>query len=269
MNSKLSDHEFKKGKFITPFNSLPSMHELEDEKSWAYGRMPEYIWIGLLLNYYGRDEGLKKCYHIISALHELAPDLKTARLSQILKLDEDVQRRFYETIVFLGAREALAPLTIYLTISKAPVFAEYFSCSGKSIETRCETIVRTMQDIMDHQSNESTDIRFIALYFNLLSGKTYLPPHEMDLLNAYPKSTHEDGIMNMARSLVRTTEMMVLTFENADLDYLREFWRCISEMTECDLYAVKFPEENRDTWLFLPGIPQENQKCYQSQKGLL
>ena len=34
--SKLSDHTFKKGKFITPINSLPLMHELEDEKSWSY-----------------------------------------------------------------------------------------------------------------------------------------------------------------------------------------------------------------------------------------
>lgn len=57
--SKLSDHTFKKGKFITPINALPLMHELEDEKSWTYGRMPEYLWIGLILKYYGRNEGLK------------------------------------------------------------------------------------------------------------------------------------------------------------------------------------------------------------------
>ena len=24
------------------------MQELSDEKSWTYGRMPEYIWIGLI-----------------------------------------------------------------------------------------------------------------------------------------------------------------------------------------------------------------------------
>lgn len=89
-HSKLSDHTFKKGKFITPINSLPLMKEFEDEKSWTYGRMPEYLWIGLLLKHYGRDEGLRKSYGIISTLHKLAPDLYTARLSQILKLDEDI-----------------------------------------------------------------------------------------------------------------------------------------------------------------------------------
>ena len=54
--SKLSDHKFKKGEFITPINSLPMMQEFEDEKSWTYGRMPEYLWIGLILKYFGREE---------------------------------------------------------------------------------------------------------------------------------------------------------------------------------------------------------------------
>ena len=101
-HSKLSDHTFKKGKFITPINSLPMMQEFEDEKSWTYGRMPEYIWIGLILKYYGREEGLRKSYSIISTLHKLAPDLYTARLSQILKLDIDIQKQFYDYIVYMG-----------------------------------------------------------------------------------------------------------------------------------------------------------------------
>ena len=70
------------------------MQEFEDEKSWPYGRMPEYLWIGLLLKYYGREDGLRKSYDIISTLHKLAPDLNTARLSQVIKLDAEVQKRF-------------------------------------------------------------------------------------------------------------------------------------------------------------------------------
>ena len=75
-NSKLSEHTFKKGRFITPLNSLPMMNELEDEKSWTYGRMPEYIWIGLILKYFGREEGLKKLYYIISKIHKIVTDIK-------------------------------------------------------------------------------------------------------------------------------------------------------------------------------------------------
>ena len=70
------------------------MQEFEDEKSWTYGRMPEYLWIGLILKYYGREDGLRKSYGIISALHKLVPVLYTARLSQILKLDTDIQKQY-------------------------------------------------------------------------------------------------------------------------------------------------------------------------------
>lgn len=249
--SKLSDHTFKKGKFITPINSLPMMQEFEDEKSWTYGRMPEYFWIGLILKYYGREEGLRKSYGIISTLHKLAPDLYTARLSQILKLDTDIQKQFYDYIVCMGAKEALAPLTIYLTASRAPVFAECFYCPEQSIDDRCEAIVQTMRDTMDHQSNEATDIRFVSLYFNLLSGKVHLLKEQVDLLVSYPVSKHTDEIMRMARPTVRSLEMMILTFENADSEYLKGFWRCVSEMTECSIFAIEFPEEKRNITAYM------------------
>lgn len=249
--SKLSDHALKKGKFITPINNMPLMHELEDEKSWTYGRMPEYLWIGLILKYYGRDEGLRKSYGIISTLHKLAPDLYTARMSQIITLQADIQKKFYDYIISIGAKEALAPLTIFLTASKAPVFAECFYCPEQSIEDRCETIIQTMRDIMDHQSNESTDIRFVALYFNLLSGKVHLLKEQVDLLTAYPTANHSDEIMRMARPTVRSHEMMILTFEKIDSTYLKEFWRCVSEMTDCSIFVIEFPEEQRNITAYM------------------
>lgn len=251
IHSKLSEHTFKKGKFITPMNTLPFMHEFEDEKSWAYGRMPEYLWIGLILKYYGRDEGLKKSYEIISALHKLAPNLYTARMSQILKLDIDVQRSLYEYIVCIGAKAALAPLTIFLTASKASVFAECFSCPDQSVESRCKMITQTMRDIMDHQSNEATDIRFVALYFTLLSGKIHILKEQVDLLTAYPRNKHTDEIMRMARPTVRSLEMMILTLETVDSTYLKEFWRCISEMTDCSIFTIEFPEEKRNITAYM------------------
>ena len=250
-HSKLSDHKFKQGIFITPINSLPKMHEFEDEKSWTYGRMPEYLWIGLILKYYGRDEGLSKLYRIISALHRLAPELYTARMSQIITLQKDIQKNFYDYIISIGAKEALTPLTIFLTASKAPVFAECFYCTEQSVEYRCETMIQTIRDIMDHQSNESTDIRFVALYFNLLSGKVHLLKNQVDILRSYPTANHSDEIMRIARPTVRACEMMILTFEQSNSTYLKEFWRCISEMTDCSIFTIKFPQEHRNITVYM------------------
>lgn len=247
----MSDHVFRKGKFVTPINTIPNIAELSDEKSWTYGRMPEYLWIGLILKYFGRSNGFKKLYDIISFLHELAPDLTTARMSQILKLSANVQKQFYSYIVSIGGKKALAPLTIFLTITKAPAFSEKLFCSELSIEERCDILTETMREIMDHQSNEATDIRFIALYFNILSCKVHLPEEQINLLVSYPSLNHDNEIMRMARPAVRSMEMMILTFEISDSDYLQNFWRCISEMTECSIFAIKFPEENRDVTSYM------------------
>ena len=51
--SKLSDHVFKKGKFITPFNSIPFMKEIEDETETCQSKTDgSVLWMGLILKYY-------------------------------------------------------------------------------------------------------------------------------------------------------------------------------------------------------------------------
>ena len=36
-HTKLTDHVFKKGKFITPINNIPSLHECKDESHGLMG----------------------------------------------------------------------------------------------------------------------------------------------------------------------------------------------------------------------------------------
>lgn len=249
--SKLSEHIFKKGKFITPLNDIPNAETFTDEESWIYGRMPEYLWIGLIFKYFGRETGFKKLNDIICALHELAPSLSTVRISQILKLDATVQNRLYSYIVGIGAKEALAPLTIFLTISYAPTYAEKFYCADLSIDSRCNTLTETMKGIMDHQSYESTDIRFVALYFYLLSGKIQITESQADLITSYPNLSHDDEIMRSVRPTIRSIEMMILSFEGTDSKYINDFWRCVSEMTDCNIFSFKFPEESRNVAAYM------------------
>lgn len=242
----LSEHTFKKGKFITALHSLPMMQELPDVQSWMYGRMPEYLWIGLILKFFGRDEGLRIMYGIIKELHRVAPKLKTVRLSQILKLDASVQKSIYDTIVFYGAEEALEPLTIILTVINAPVFNKYFYSSEMSYEDRCDALTDAMQGILDHQSESATDIRFIVLYFSLLTNSLVMQKEQIDLILQYPRKAHSDEIMRMIRPSVRAAEQMILNFMDPDLEYLEQFWRYLSEMTDCSLFSLVTPPEKRD-----------------------
>ena len=241
--SRLSDHKFEKGKFITPFNAIPAMEEMSDEQSWTYGRMPEYLWIGLILHHFGRDDGLKKLYSIILKLHNLAPEMYTAQMSKILELDSDLQRKIYNYIIEIASKQTLTPLTLIFTASKAPEFSESFYCKDLSIRDRCDILTDTMRKLTNHQSDESTDVRFVALYFSLLSGKLHLPKEQINLINDYPKLSHKDELMRMVRPSVRSLKIMLLTFEKISSGYIQNFWRCISNMTDCSLYLVEFTEE--------------------------
>lgn len=84
---------------------------------------------------------------------------------------------------------------------------------------------------------------------NIYNGD--LLKEQVDLLVAYPASKHTDEIMRMARPAVRVHEMMILTFEEVDSAYLKEFWRCVSEMTDCSIFAIQFPEEKRNITAYM------------------
>ncbi len=81
-HSKLEKHKFKKGKFITPWNDM--LGDISVMRNWALERLPEYIWIGLIFEAYGRKKGLEKSYKIITKLHELNPTINAPTISNIL-----------------------------------------------------------------------------------------------------------------------------------------------------------------------------------------
>lgn len=247
--SKLKDHVFKKGKFTTPLNTI--MTPLNDDDSWSHGRLPEYLWIGLVLKKYGRSIGFKKIYKIILILHELAPDLFAPRMSDVLSLKYPIQVSFYKQVLSIVSKDTIAPLTLLLTQSKYPVFAEFFCAPTLDIKQRHDAIVGTMQNLMDHQTHEATDIRFVVLYFGLMSCRLNIPKEEGTLLLEYPTLDHADEKMRMIRPMIRSMEMMSLHFETISKDYIAHFWKGISKMTDCSLYTMHFTNEDRDISTYL------------------
>ena len=59
-HSTIEQHKNNKGYYTTPLNSIPGMKPMNKYESWFSGRMPEYIWIAIILDFYGREEGLRK-----------------------------------------------------------------------------------------------------------------------------------------------------------------------------------------------------------------
>jgi hypothetical protein len=251
-HSNLSNHKWERGKFISPLNELVS--ELDKEESWYYGRLPEYLWLAMILDYYGREDGLNKCGKIIIKLHELAPHLITPRISNILELDEEVQKQLYNYIINTIEASVLAPLTVIFTYSKYPYFSSTFCTINSSVDDRIKKVSSVMKNTSDHQSYPSTDIRFVVLYFILLSGKLHIPKEELDLILEYPHFKHDDEKMKKIRPTIRATELTQSEMENYNENFLDLFWEEVSRMSDCDLYSVGFNDEIPDTQEYLTHI---------------
>jgi hypothetical protein len=250
-HSKLSDHKFEKGKFITPWNEFLSEHGREN--SWFYGRLPEYLWLALIIDYYGRKEGLLKCYSIIKKLAEQVPDLFTPRFSKILSLNSDKQKKMYDHILSIIDVRVLAPLTAIFTYSSSPIFASIFQ-TDLSVLERIDSINFVMKKGSDHQSNLSTDVRFVVIYFNLLSGRIHMPSETLELLLEYPTLSHEDEKMRMIRPLVRSMEIGPTEINPYDEGYLYTFWESVSRMSNCQLFYIKYAGDAPDTEVYMAKV---------------
>ncbi|MEG6510338.1 DUF5677 domain-containing protein [Desulforamulus ruminis] len=244
-HSKLSDHKFKKGKFIAPWNEL--MSELDKEASWYHGRLPEYFWLALILDYYGREDGLIKCYKILKKMRQLAPHFSTPRLSQIFELNDEVQKELYSVVLDTVSSEVIAPLTTIFTYSKYPCFATTFCVAGLSVDERINKISCVMKKSSDHQTHFSTDIRFVVLYFELLSRKLHMPKEVFNLILEYPSLSHDDEKMRIIRPTIRSAELAQTAIEQYNENYLNLFWEEVSRMSDCKLFFVDLTEDIPDT----------------------
>lgn len=203
-------HELKKGKFITPINQITNVENV----SWYKDRMPEYLWISLIISKHGHSEGLKLGCDIIKFLKTLDDNIFVPRWSNILKMDEDKQYRFYKYIFDLELGSVLAPLVIFFNYSNAPIFIKVFSSIKFEKDKYIETLTNVLKLVNFHQSEISTDTRFCVFYCMQSSGKIIYHQdmkEEMeqtfDDLNKYIDLDHSDTtIMPKVRSFIRSSE---------------------------------------------------------------
>lgn len=238
-HSKLTDHHFKKGKFITPFNQVLS--ELLQEDSWHYGRMPEYIWLGLIINADERTIQMGKCLKILMRLNEIDED-KTVNLpkfSLILKLDDYKQVIFFTFLKELNLIECLKPLSVVLS-GKSDIFDYFVNGSSDSISNRVNSLNKILDDLTNHQSELSTDVRYLIIHNLSILGTLHISSASGFPANffSYPFIPHEDEEMTILRPSVRSMEIAlgaILKGEGAiDFEFVEDFWRKISLLTDCE-----------------------------------
>lgn len=243
--SKISDHYFKKGVFITPFNQIENLQL----QSWNFKRLPTYIWLGLIIKHYGHTIGLEKCFKIVKFLiKDLSVGIDYPMFHLINRLNDKILERFYDYILTEIDNEILYPLTLIYTYSHYQLFNKYFN-QQKLRDNRLELLSEILEDTYDHQSHLSSDIRFIILWSAVLSGKMMMS-HDLLIVKAlkeYAYCAHEDEIMRQYRPTIRATEISLGSMPGTELfdeGFNNHFWKEISEMTECKLFIVEIKDND-------------------------
>lgn len=247
--TKLNEHRFDKGKFISPWNDIGIDFT---EKPWFQNRLPEYLWIGLIFDKYDRDRGMDICGQIIQYLKNY--NIQTLCMSELLNLEESQQKEVWSCIAKKTQKSTLSPLTSILTFSRYPAFAEYFSSFDRSLDDNNKKIGEVLKKAADHQSHFATDIRFIVLYFLMIKGRlqfTCEARSSLDLIVKYPYLSHDDEEMKMIRPLIRSAEISVELQSVQHREYIEFFWENVSIMTDCKLFSLVYEKDASDTDVYL------------------
>ena len=244
--SGISDHKKRKGALVTPLNA--GAGNLLKLSSWAKERIPEYLWLGLILLRYNRKEGLEKAGNILRETSRKIKSLSQPRLSKILELSNDEQRTIYEIICNHVEKDVLAPLTLLYPIRLYPIFNEYFFVSNLMVEDRINTISDAIELFSPHQSDEATDLRFLVLALMIFRGNLKFVKGMESVITAlqeYPYTNHEDEKMRSYRPTVRSMEGG-MNFGEDNNDFSSRFWRDFGMITPCKPIRIDFPENATD-----------------------
>jgi hypothetical protein len=250
--SNLSDHKLysRQGRLVTPFND--SFGNQLVLNSWAKRRMPQYLWLGLILMEYGREEGFEKAVAILKNIAMQVTTLSEPRLSHIFGLSHDEQVSVFQIILDQVEPFVLSPLTILYRAKDYPEFNEAFNNSEIHFEKRLKQLINTIEIYSPHQSNEATDLRFLILVFHMFSGKIHISkddPITLESLSNYPHTSHDDEKMKMYRPTIRSIEGLLGESENSD--FISEFWEGIGMITRCKPIRMM---HNENTFNYQPFI---------------
>lgn len=245
--TKLSEHIFKKGKFITPWNN--ALGDLLQNQSWALSRLPEFFWIALILDYYGREKSINIMVAILDRLHDISNDIEMPLFSQILHLEKEKLELFFGDLCKIISPSVLSPLTLIYTYSDYPIFTKFFYSSEMILKDRKNVLESTLKKCYGPQTDFTTDIKFWSLYLIAKNKKLIFSTQcekGIEAITNYMNTSHYDDRMHTYRPMIRALEGTVssLAMENINNEnFLNEFWERISIMSDCNLYTIKFELE--------------------------
>jgi hypothetical protein len=243
--SGLDQHKKHKKKLSPPLNRLQSMNL----SSWMDDHMPEMFWAVMLTYVFDREEYLD-CFRKIASLCRNWPvfqnnydDVDHTTTIDHTTIATFTDEQFHEFIkIPLSYKLGYAALRPLLLIESLPGIDRWSQEIGIApTKYDWNTLAKAISNVLDHQSQESTDIRWLKVAFGAITGRLYFMEmsEKIEEIRLYP----EYGDMRKVRPMIRATEMSLR--RNPPSRWVADFWteayqktHCIDPSTERDYHIV-------------------------------
>ena len=231
--STIQDHKRQGKKLISSWHQIPNVRSV----SWMNERLPDMLWAALLVAHLPQEYALSVFREIVDYIASLPEnerfgDVTHTGLSKLPSehLDEVLS-------IILAREEQKQILTSLLLLDELPgrqAWARVLGIDG--VETDWEPLMIAVGRTLDHQSQESTDCRWLKLMCTIVEQKLVLPPDEelRNGLQYYPNHGDLRKVRPTIRSLEMTCEKEGQDGINAGrLAWASKFWNECLAKTSC------------------------------------
>ena len=223
--STLTQHKREGTRFVPPLAQVPSL----SPASWLNNRLPELLWGALLLNRFPRETTLEVFRTLGDRVAKSVStyDVRLSGIEAALPVSKTV------IIDFLcrseGARLALRPLLLFPGLPGREAW--HNAIQGEPAHDDWQYLAAAVADVLDHQSQAATDLRWVVVLCMVAAGKMQVPPETVKEVALYPYL----GDQHTVRPSIRALEISLATVSSGTdmASWPSQFWDYCQRATPC------------------------------------
>lgn len=224
--SDLAAHKQAGKTLVPPILDLPNLQP----SSWRDERLPEMLWAVLLVGKLDRAVALDvlRGVGLLGMEYREESPHRGVTLSDIADREDAGKAIVAKICETDAARDALAPLLLF---DELPGYAYWRSAlEGIASPSDSEDLAIAVLKCLHHQSQESTDCRWVRMLFELASDR--FRSHDENMIQQILQYPHL-GDMRSVRPMIRATEIQADVTKIKRSLWCQQFWhRCLAA-TDC------------------------------------
>lgn len=223
--SGIEQHKIQGKTLISPFMNYPNLAF----SSWIDDRLPELLWACLLVSCTARESALVTFREVINYIYKKAPEA-TGKITHtgLSQLDEQKQQDILSIITGTNEnKEVLYPLLLFENLPAKNQWAHFLPTHE---DMDISPLTHSVAKSLNHQSQQSTDCRWLWVMTFLMTGKAKI--HDKEMIKGlfyYPNY----GDMRRIRPYIRAMEGALSQSEKSLGYWPTKFWEESLNNTPC------------------------------------